>query len=124
MEHYHFSYDVYDLDSNFETYDEARRFLLCVIKNTSPTDVHSYNASSLIISYDQVQPNLFDYLHNNIGPYFYFTLSLIAFTEGPKYVPMVYKFPNKSLDIALQGDLKNLTCDFDDEKTITPYVAR
>lgn len=108
---YHLSYDTINCDRDFGgNYPEARRFMLCVIASSPIITINSFTESSLILEYEQAQPvRLFRFLRNNLDPYFYYSVSLVAKNTdtGHQYIS---HNPNMALDINLQRELSRLAC--------------
>ncbi|RWX00259.1 hypothetical protein [Flavobacterium cerinum] len=105
---YHFSYDVINYEKDFGSYDEARRYMLCVLSNTGFVDIASYNASTFIIEYDKDTSTLPDYLHTNLSKYFYYSLSLVG--KQAEGTEMINHHPDMGLDIKVKKEIRNLDC--------------
>lgn len=106
---YHLSYDAIDFHSDFDgNYNEAKRYLMCVLANTGYLNIFSYCESTFIIEYLEIQPKLFAYLRQNIEKYFYYSISLVAVNETDHYIGH-----NRHISHALnsQSEVKNLVCD-------------
>lgn len=120
MRRYHLSYDVINVVKDFDNkYDDAKEFLLCVLGGTGPIEINSYNASSLIIDYNDFQAKLLEYLKTNLSSYYYFSLSLIAIGENG--VSFIRNNPNESLKANLKDMRDKLSCEKFQNKKITPY---
>lgn len=122
MRQYHFSYDTIDCEKHFTDYEEAKRYLLCVLWNTPIIKIESFTESTFILTYyikGNEPTKLFNYLNANLSKYFHFTISLIAINEIRKFY---YEFSNKNnvLNVNLQNEWEDLTCENLD-KSITEY---
>ncbi len=107
---YHLSYDVINLDENFDgKYDEAKKLILYAISKTDPLDIKSFNASSLIIEYSEPQSKLHIYLKKNLAKYFNFSLSLIdVVVDKGKLVHLITSNPNTELNDNFQEYLNSI----------------
>lgn len=115
---YHLSYDAIDYSNDFDgNYNEAKRFLLCVLANTDYLNLFSYCESTFIIEYLEIQPKLFAYVRQNIEKYFYYSLSLVDVNETEHAIGH-----NRNINHALnsQSEIKNLTYN-NLKKIITAY---
>jgi hypothetical protein len=121
--YYHFSYDAKDLDAHFPNEqgigdsNKARNFILCVLLKTLPTRIRSCNESSIVLVYPANQPNLFEFLKNNIADYFYYTISAVAYYEN---MHQIDNECNNELNRNLQALLADLDCS-DPDYPITTY---
>ncbi|OXG00024.1 hypothetical protein BC749_108143 [Flavobacterium araucananum] len=115
---YHLSYDAIDVETDFKNYDEAKRYILCVLGNTGYSSINSYCESTFIIEYDDIQSKLFDYLQINLTEYFYYSVSLVAVTtSGSEFIDHNI---NPLLNLKFKLALKKLSYD-NLGKEITPY---
>ena len=111
MRLYHLSYDTIDCKKHFkDDYDEARRYLLCVLAHTPIQAIESYCESTMILHYeDSVKAKkLFKYLEDNLSEYFYFSVSQVARNENNEH--FIYHNPNHELDNNLGVEWDNLSC--------------
>ncbi len=108
---YHLSYDTIDSKNDFENYNEAKEFILCVINSSSIKLISSPNNSTFILSYpSSVQPQkIFDHFRNNLKSYFHYSISLIAMENNSLY-NYIDGNPNDSLNSTLEEDIKDLKC--------------
>jgi len=108
---YHLSYDTVDCQRDFRNnYTDARRFILCVIATSPAISINSFTESSFILEYEQTEPTrLFRFLRNNLDPYFYYSVSLVAKNTETGY-QYIEHTPNMTLDRNLQRELRNLAC--------------
>lgn len=117
---YHFTYDVKDCNKHFGgDSNKARRFILCVLKNSTAIDISRSCETTLIITYKSIQPKLFPYLKKNLEKYFYYSVSLIA-KNGETNHEYFEINSNESLEESIKAEWKDLTCD-DFRKYITTY---
>jgi len=106
---YQLSYDTLDCDRHFSgNYDEARRYILCVLANTPLKHISSYCASTIILDYDNEEPRLFKYIRENLSSYFYYSISLVSKTSDNNHV--INHHPNTHLDTSIKREFKELTC--------------
>lgn len=109
---YQLSYDTINCDRHFQdNYNEARRYMLCVIASSPIVSIESYTESSLILEYNEVNPTrLFRFLQNNLSSYFYYSVSLVA-----KHTNTAHQYidhnPNVILNTNLQAYLNGIQCD-------------
>lgn len=112
MPQYHISYD-YDenlSDDAFSSYEEARRYLLCLL-NRIPQIGYMYEfcESTIIFKIDNHNhQRLFTYLRRNMKPYFYYFISQIASDENRR--PIYSANRNKELNNNFQEELEDLDC--------------
>lgn len=107
---YHLSYDAIDIEKDFkDSYPEAKRYILCVLGNTGFRNIFSYCESTLILEYDSIQPNLFNYLKENLAKYFHYSVSLVSING--KGEEQIDNNQNIFLNIRLKREVKNLSCD-------------
>lgn len=72
MRKYHLSYDAEGLESPI-----AREFVIAVLKESGAVGVESHDQTSIIVSYNDLVPNLFNYIASNLDRDFYYSISLI-----------------------------------------------
>lgn len=114
MPFYHLSYDYDETlsDEAFSSYDEARKYLLCLL-NRIPTigNMYEFCESTIIIQINNDDyPRLFTYLERNIKPYFYYFISKIAI-DTEKQTLIHSSNRNHDLNINFQQELAKLDCD-------------
>ncbi|WP_417367112.1 hypothetical protein, partial [Flavobacterium beibuense] len=81
----------------------------CVLIKTPFADIHSYNASTIIIEYEKIESRLFSYLRENLSSYFKFSISLIA-QDAQNNLDHINHEPDISIDINFKRDFNNLDC--------------
>ena len=101
-----------------DSYDEAKRYLLCVPGNTGYIKISSYCESTLILEYDQMQSKLFHYLKTNLAKHFNYLVSLVVISESG--TGFINYSQNVHLNLRLKLELKNISCD-NLKKEITNY---
>lgn len=111
MPQYQLSYDTIDYKKHFNNnYDEAKRYLLCVLSSIPNIRMNSYCASTIIIDLDDKDyQKLFKYLKKNLKPYFYYFISKTATTSDRTYIKDANR--NSSLNNEFQQELEDLSCD-------------
>ena len=127
-QYFHFSYDVENVTQRIEQevgdskpYDTAKRFLLCVVKQTKPHKITSYVGSTLILEYevdDEMKDFAFKldaYLKQELSNYFNYVLSRIWVGkrhENNKNVLFLFSNPDTNLNTDFQKLYANLNCVF------------
>lgn len=116
MRAYHLSYDAKDLKENFgDNYDEAKRFIVCVLMQTKFVSIKSYTASTFIVHYNgnikSFSDKLFKYLKSQLSPYFHYTISRIAKYDKSDKIILSYN-ANKNIEQDLDKLIANITCNF------------
>lgn len=117
MKAYHLSFDVINVKDNFDdNYEEAKRFIVCVLAQTDPISIVKYTASTFIISYiddgnTKFSSKLFKYLKTELSKYFHYTISKISvFTD--KSLALDFK-SNKNLEKDFNSYFNSdISCDF------------
>lgn len=110
MPQYHLSYDVIDKKKHFKNdYDEAKRYLLCVLNSVPSIKLYSFCESTIIIHLDtKNSKRLFNYLKSNLKPYFHYYISRIATTDDS--TPIKDANRNVFLNSEFQRNLQKLDC--------------
>lgn len=104
---YHFSYDITDWENDFETYNQAKNYLWCVIKSTKFLNIKAVNESSFIIYYSSIQDKLFTHLNTHLKSYVNFTISLIAVENGGN---IMYVYEDENSDKSKKEAILKLEC--------------
>ncbi|ATN07350.1 hypothetical protein CRN76_19110 [Chryseobacterium indologenes] len=116
---YNLSYDVKDYKKDFKDYDEAKRYLHCVIGSTNYHKITSPTESTLLIEYMKLEPEkLFIFLEKNLSKYFFYSISLIAVDEDN--APFIAGIENPELIKNFKTIIKKIDCSNLD-KPITEY---
>lgn len=110
MPQYHLSYDTIDCKKHFnDNYDEAKRYLLCVLSSIPNIKLYSFCESTITIHLDTNNSNkLFKYLKQNLSSYFYYYVSRIATRNDLTHIKDGNR--NSSLNKKFQEELKKLDC--------------
>lgn len=117
---YHFSFDVINVKDNFDdNYEEAKRYILCVLEKTDPNTIKSFNASTYIITYDNKTPKFSDklttYLKKELSKYFHYTISKIAKFDNSDLLVLKYN-SNQNLEQDFDTLVNTFTCNFTNKK--------
>jgi len=116
---YNLSYDVKDYKNDFENYEEAKRYLHCVIGATGYQKIASPTQSTLIISYSVFESEkLFTFLEKNLSKYFFYSISLVAVDEDNE--PFMIGIENPELVENFKNIIKKIDCS-NLSKPITEY---
>lgn len=111
MSHFQLSYD-FDKKlkkDNFSSYDEARRYLLCVLSSIPSVELFSFCESTIIIQINKIDnQKLFQYLKRNLKPYFFYFISKIAVGGDSKIIYSDNR--NNELNKHFQQELQDLDC--------------
>lgn len=111
--YYHFSFDVKDIGKNFGNYDDAKRFITCLLLHTG-AKIHSDVASTYILKYENRYQDfgkyLFPYLERELDGYYHFRISLIQFYRFT-IIPVIASNPNESIQDKTEEQILNYKCD-------------
>ncbi len=116
---YHFTYDVREVEKNFDNYAEAKNYLLCVFSQTPLTSITAVNASTLILEYNKPQTRLFEYLKENLSKHFYYVISAIDKNKDNLLIMQSHR--DATLGKNFEVEWKNLECATKTMQKITPY---